>query len=143
MSKLDAFKQSVSKNVGTIAPLQGGLVKTFHERLDEETEQNAKPVQKEPQQATGETAERASKATSKKATQKTGRIERLSVSMPSEDLARITKVRKRAARRGDIYPKSHIVRAALIHLDSLEDSKVLEILEAVSVVKLGKENNED
>ena len=63
------------------------------------------------------------------------RFERASFTMPAEDLARIQMVRQRVARHGEIYPKSHIVRAALIHLDSLKDGEILEILETVLMAK--------
>lgn len=56
----------------------------------------------------------------------------LTVSMPSLDVARIQKIRKRAAKRGEIYPKSQIVRAALIHFDELEDGVMLGILKRIN-----------
>lgn len=142
MSKLDRLKESVGRNIGAIAPTEPGLVKSFQERL---AEVPAPPEKRAPVAAHdgGDESPAAKPKAAKKAEHKTGRIERVSISMPSEDLARITKVRKRAARRGDIYPKSHIVRAALIHFDGLEDSKILEILESVPVLKAGRDAAED
>jgi hypothetical protein len=63
---------------------------------------------------------------------KTDRSIPLTVSMPSLDVARIQKIRKRAAKRGDIYPKSQIMRAAIIHFDELEDGVMLGILKRVA-----------
>ena len=138
MSKLDSLKASVGRNLEKMTPRESGLVKSFEDRLREETP--APVAESQPRQAAEPNVSQSEpKVRATKRSEKTGRIERLSVSMPSEDVARIQKVRKRAARRGDIYPKSHIVRAALIHMDSLEDSKVLEILESVAVIKPGKE----
>ena len=77
----------------------------------------------------------ATKAQKPKKAPKTDHSARVIASMPSLDAAKIQKIRKRAARRGEIFSKSHVVRAAIVHLEGLDDGKLVEILSQLEEVR--------
>lgn len=128
MSSLDKLRKNVvAKAVDTSPPATTGQAS-----LQERLRQVSPPDQ--PTLAPVATAPDVGEAKTQKPKKdpKTDRSIPLTVSMPSLDVARIQKIRKRAAKRGDIYPKSQIMRAAIIHFDELDDGVMLGILKRVA-----------
>jgi hypothetical protein len=61
-------------------------------------------------------------------------------SMPEPDYAVIARVRNKAGRKGHIYTKSEVVRAALQVLGGLPEGEVMQQLAAIEKLKPGRKN---